>query len=168
MAERQRDNIQSVNRKKPKFITEKAKKLNREDILLRLIGQGHDMVANDICYHKPCMATFKAQRLPTGRYAQQNMYDIAFTCLVEQLERPLFKEMYGFLIKSLQDQYRVILHELGVKPADEYRSSTLKLKLQQHFGKRVSIISQSSGSGFICASTVPLGDALEKLKRLEV
>ena len=104
---------------------------------------------------------------PYQRYAQ-NMYDIAFSSLVEQLERPLFKEMYGFLIKSLQDQYRVILHELGVKTADEYRSSTLKLKLQQHFGKRVSIISQSSGSGFICASTVPLSDALEKLKHLEV
>ena len=61
-----------------------------------------------------------------------------------------------------------ILHELGDKTADEYRSSTLKLKLQQHFCKRISIISQSSGSGFICASTVPLGDALEKLKHLEV
>ena len=36
----------------------KAKQLNREDILLRLIGKGHDMVANDISYHKPCMDAF--------------------------------------------------------------------------------------------------------------
>lgn len=120
-----------------KVITDKAKKLNREDIMLRLIGQEHDMVANDIRYHRPCMATFKAQCLPTGISAQQNMYDIAFTRLVE---------MYGFLIKSLRDQYRAILHELRVKTADEYRSSTLKLRLQQHFGKRTSIICQSSGS----------------------
>lgn len=38
-----------------KAIEEKAKKLGRDDILLRLIGQGHDMVTNGIAYHKPCM-----------------------------------------------------------------------------------------------------------------
>lgn len=43
----------------------------------------------------------------------------------------------------------------------------MKLKLQQHFGSRVSILNQTCGSGFMCASGVPLGDALEKLRRLE-
>ena len=32
-------------------IVDMAKKLNKEDVLLRLTGQGHDMVANDISYH---------------------------------------------------------------------------------------------------------------------
>jgi len=70
-------------------------------------------------------------------------------------------------VKSLRDQYRAILRELGVKTADSYRSITLKLKLQQKYGKRISILDQSCGSGFICASTIPLGDALEKLRHRE-
>ena len=43
-------------------IVEKAEKLNQNDIMLRLIGPGHDMVAKHICYHKLCMASFKAKR----------------------------------------------------------------------------------------------------------
>ena len=92
-----------------------ANKLKREDILLRLIGQGHDMVANGICYHAPCMNAFKATRIPTGKSVQQNMYDIAFNRLVMQLEVPLFEEKRGVLVKSVRDQYRAIFLELGVK-----------------------------------------------------
>ena len=43
------------------------------------------MVANGISYHAPCMNTFKATRLPTGRSVQQTMYNITFDRLVEQL-----------------------------------------------------------------------------------
>ena len=56
-----------------------ANTLNREDILLRLIGQGHDMVANGISYPAPYM---NATPIPISRYGQQNMYDIAFGHLV--------------------------------------------------------------------------------------
>ncbi|KAK1887399.1 Sarpagan bridge enzyme [Dissostichus eleginoides] len=124
------------------------------------------MVANDIAYHKPCMNNFKAQRVPSGK-PRLNLYAVAISCLVEELEAPLFHDLSGFLVKSLRDRYREILRELGIKTADQYRSTTLKLKLQQHFGGRVSILDQTCGSGFICASAVPLGDALEKLRRLE-
>ncbi|XP_034038500.1 uncharacterized protein LOC117521252 [Thalassophryne amazonica] len=75
--------------------------------------------------------------------------------------------MSGFLVTTLRDQYRKHLHEHGVKTADKYRAITLKWKLEQKFSRRISIINQTSGSGFICASTVPLGDALEKLRQLE-
>ena len=54
-----------------------------------------------------------------------------------------------------------------MKTADTYRSITLKWKLIRHFGSRVSILDQSIGSGFICASDILLGDALDKLRRLE-
>lgn len=148
-------------------IIEKAKTVNREDILLRLIDQGHDMVPNDISYHKPCMNIFKAQRVPTERSSQENVYNVAFAHLVEQLEVSLFHDMRGFLMKNLRDQYREILRELGVKTADSYRSINLKWRLQQRFNQQISFINQSSGSGFICASNVPLGDALEKLRQLE-
>lgn len=42
-----------------------------------------------------------------------------------------------------------------------------KTKLQQYYGSRISILDESSGSGFVCASTVPLGDAIAKLKQFE-
>lgn len=148
-------------------IIQKAKDLNRDDILLRLIGQRHDMIANDISYHLSCMNAFRAQRTPTVQQLKTNLYDIAFTRLVQQIDCMLFEEAQGFFIKSLRDRYRTILKEFGVKTADNYKSSRLKLKLEQHFGKRISIIRQSSGSGFICASSIPLGDALQKLQKVQ-
>ena len=80
----------------------------------------------------------------------------------ESLEMPLFLKIVGFPIRSLRDQYRVILQELGVIVDSEF-------KLQEHFGKRISILNQSiGGSGFIFTSSVPLGDAVDKLRRFEV
>ena len=93
------------------------------------------MVANCISYPVPYT---NATRISTGRSVQQNMYDIAFDHLVEQLEVSLFEEKRGFLIKSVRDQYRAILLELGVKIAYINWSITLKWKLQQRFGKRIS------------------------------
>ena len=55
----------------------------------------------------------------------------------------------------------------GFKTAQSYRSITLKRKLQKKFGERISIINQTGGSAFICASFIPLGNALEKLRQLE-
>ena len=91
-----------------------ANKLNREDILLRLIGQGYDMVANGISYHAPFINAFRATRNPTGRSVLHNIYDIALDRLVEQLEVSLFEEKRCFLRQSVRDQYRAILVELGV------------------------------------------------------
>ena len=148
-------------------ILAQAQRLGREDIMLRLIGPGHDMMANDICYHKPCINKFKAIRTLKGRSAKQTLYDVAFTILIQNIEGPLFNDKCGFLIKSLRDQYRAILQELQVKNADDYRANTLKWKLKEKYGKSIAIISQACGSGFICESTIPLGDALEKLRHLE-
>jgi len=102
-----------------------ANTLNREHMLLRLKGQGHDIVANDKSYHAPCMNAFKATRIPTGRYVQQNMYDIAVDRLIEQLEVSFFEEKRGFLIKSVRDQHSAILLELGVETEDINWSITL-------------------------------------------
>ena len=101
-------------------ITEKGKKLSREDILLRLIGQGHNMVVNDISYHNiPCMNAFKATQVSTGRSAQSNLYaDVALNHLLEQLEISLFQEKCGLLIKSLRNKFQMILREVGIKTAN--------------------------------------------------
>ena len=96
-----------------------------------------------------------------------NLNAVAFTRFMEELEAPLFHDLSGSLLKSVRNRYREILRELGVKNADEYRTISMKLKLQQHFGSRVSVLYQICGSGFKCATGVTLGDALEKLRRLE-
>ena len=67
-----------------------------------------------------------ATRIPTGRPVQQNMYDIAFDHLIEHLDVSLFEEKRGVLIKSVRDQYRAILLELGVIIADINWLRTLK------------------------------------------
>ena len=59
-----------------------------------------------------------------------------------------------------------ILLEQRVKTADINWSITLKWKLQQRFGKRI-FLNQSCGLGFICASYVPLDDALDRFRILE-
>ena len=48
------------------LLIEKAMELKRQDVILRLQGAGHDLVANDICYHKKCMNAFKATRPKTS------------------------------------------------------------------------------------------------------
>ena len=107
------------------------------------------------------MTAFRATRVSTCRYTPKSLHAVALNHLVEQLEVSLFQEKYGFLVKSLRDQYRNILQELGVKTAQSYRSITLKIMLQKKFGERISIINQTGGSAFICASFIPLGNALE-------
>ena len=133
----------------------------------KIFGHGHDMVANNICYHTPCMNNFKAQRITEGPIPTENAYDVAFEVLVEKLEISLFQNYEVFLIKILRDEYRLLLLDKGVLTWDGYRSTTLKTRLKSHFGSRISILEQTYGSGFICASNVCLGDAIEKLHKLE-
>ena len=64
-----------------------AQRLEREDIMLRLIGPGHNMVADDISHHKSYINKSKAIRTP------------------------LFNDKCGFLIESLPDQYKTIIQE---------------------------------------------------------
>ena len=85
----QRTNKIGVHKKNSQnAILAQAQRLGREDIMLRLIGPGHDMVANDICQHKSCINKSKAIRTA------------------------LFNYKCGFLIKSLRDQYKTIIQEL--------------------------------------------------------
>ncbi|XP_030850316.1 uncharacterized protein LOC105440428 [Strongylocentrotus purpuratus] len=127
-------------------IEERARKLGKDDILQRLIGQGHDTIANDITYHSTCMNKFKALRIHSGQ-PKLNPYDVAFSRLVDELEAPLFHDPSGFLVESLRDRYRDILMELGVDKGNQYRATVLKQKLQDHYGSRISVLDQTKGSG---------------------
>ena len=87
-----------------KTIHDRAERLDRQDILHRLVGQGCDMVANDICYHTPCMNKFKATRVTSGKSREQQLYDTAFSDLVDELETPLFEESQGFFGEIFERQ----------------------------------------------------------------
>ena len=79
----------------------------------------------------------------------------------------MFQESKGYLVRSLRDRYRTILQELGVTDPHSYTSQNLKIKLLNHYGKHISVIDETCSSGFICPSDVRLGDALEKMRKLE-
>ena len=113
------------------------------------------------------MNAFKAARIPTqvskGKLFEEGLYQ-----LTQQLEISLFQNMNCYMIQTLRNLYRDILDDLGVINPDSYTSFKLKSKLLNHFGNKVLILDQSGqASGFICAASVPLGDALAKLKQLE-
>lgn len=44
---------------------------------------------------------------------------------------------------------------------------SLRKKIADKYGNRVSFLDQSNGPGFVCASSVPLGDSLRMLHDLE-
>ena len=100
---------------------DKAKKLKREDILYHLSGKGHDMIANDISYHIPCMNGFKAAWIPSNEPPINQKYCNAINDLVGDLEIPLFQMMQGYSVKDLRDQYRDLLKSQGVTNGEKYK-----------------------------------------------
>lgn len=109
-----------------------------------------------------CMNKFKAFRIYSGR-SELNPYDVAFSRLVDELEAPLFLDLCRFLVESLNDRYRDILEALGFDKRDQSRANVLKQTLHEHYGSLISVLNQTKGSGFISASTVQLGDVLNKV-----
>lgn len=121
-----------------------------------MAGAGHDMVANDICYHKKCMYRFQAQKPRKGKSVEEVVYDKVFLKFMKELEGPLFNEKKDFLIRALRDRLRKLLDDHGVSYGGGLHSQALKVKLIKHFGSRIKIVDQTIGSGFLCASDVKL------------
>ena len=109
-------------------LEKRAEKLKRYDILSRLVGQGHDLVANDICYYVPCMNLFKVTRIPkpSGATKWVTVYDHAFAILVKELDRSLFMEKRGYLLKTLKFRYCEILELSYASVKEYYKTSRLR------------------------------------------
>ena len=73
-------------------------------------------------------------------------------------------------MKDVNELYCSYLQELLGECTGDISNKKCRLqnKLTSHYGDRLSIISQTSGSAFICASNIPLGDALTMLQKLQV
>ncbi|MES9880475.1 MAG: hypothetical protein ABW185_06285, partial [Sedimenticola sp.] len=145
----------------------KAKQLNRQDIRRRIRGKGHDMVSNDICYHKQCMDVFMNTRVPRGKEDTHKLHDEAFSELVKQVDAQLFDDANGIMLSSLRGIYQRELTKLGLGNRDPYKITRLKEKLIKHYGSRLTILEQSHGSAFVCSSSVPVGDCIAQMKALQ-
>ena len=94
------------------------------------------------------------------------LFEEGFYQLTQQLEINLFQDMNCCMINTFRNMYRDILDDLCVTNPDSYTSFKLKSKLLHHCGNIVAILDQSGqASGFICAASVPLCDALAMLKQ---
>ena len=142
------------------LLIEKAMELKRQDVILRLQGAGHDLVANDICYHKKCMNVFKATQPKTSKKGLSG-HDLAFLDLCNEIEDRLFQRSEGISLSSLRDHYTTLLGERGVKLESRVKCLALRKKISERYGSKVSFLDQTSSSGFVCSSSVPLGEALK-------
>lgn len=168
--------VQTENRQQS--LLSKAQSLQDHDLLLRIQGYTDDtidMVASDICYHRTCINKYMAQRRKSDTNTQdtsindptRQSYDIAFNNFVANIHGPLFDDMCGYLLVTLRDMYREELKATGVPVWSTYRSSQLKKRLEDLFGNKIVFLPQTSGSDFVCSSSVNIGDALTKLKQLQ-
>ncbi|KAG1652386.1 Monocarboxylate transporter 14 [Nymphon striatum] len=67
--------LKVTTKKREAAITEKAKSLKQDELLRRIERVGHDMVANDICYHKECMDRFMSIKPKKGKSVEEVVYD---------------------------------------------------------------------------------------------
>ncbi|KAG1669542.1 hypothetical protein GQR58_017330 [Nymphon striatum] len=93
--------LKVTTKKREAAITEKAKSLKQDKLLRRIERVGHDMVANDICYHKECMDRFMSIKPKKGKSVEEVVYDKVFLKFTNELEGPLFNEQKGFLISQM-------------------------------------------------------------------
>ena len=78
--------------------------------MLRLIGPGLDMVVNDICYHKPLYGLIQSKASPFRKIFTKNVYDLAFTRLIEQIEKETW--IFGKIItRPVQNYYTITLKQ---------------------------------------------------------
>ena len=52
-------------------IIDTARMLSGDDIIERIVGAGHNIIGNNVCYHKPCMDLFRAKWLPANVPSKQ-------------------------------------------------------------------------------------------------
>ena len=159
-----------------KSLMDKASQLQDNHLLARIRRYDKkpiDMVANDVCYHMKCMNRYLTQRAPSSSRtnvgesdAIPDPYDEAFLTLVSQIDNALFSEMSGYLLSSLRDKYRHLLLENGVESPDSYPSRYLKKQLDNYYGSCITFLPQTSGSDFVCSSSVSIGNALANLMQL--
>ena len=144
--------------------------------------------ASDICYHMCCMNKYMSRRTQTPKESaievsvetetsgialgdqhtksSSEKYDKACHALVESIADKLFKDFSGFLLSTLRDMYRELLKDYGVLTWNFYRSANLKKWLLSHFGDSIVFFPQRGGSGYICSTSISIGDVMSKLRTL--
>jgi len=149
---------------------EKAKRLNDKAMLVKIQGypgEPIDVVASDVSYHNRCMNRYMNKRLPISDInPETEARQKAFRNLIGKLEGPLLKDKAVFLLSELRNEYRKLLKVQDSQSASTYRSSLLKVHLQEYFGDKVSFWPDESGSYYLIASSVTIGEALTRIQEL--
>jgi len=94
--------------------------------------------------------------------------DVAFNRLCEEMESTVLSTTQPIIttLSALHEQLSNISKELesGNRPS----VGNLKMKLMNHFGERLSFISQPGKSDLVCSGDISIGDALRQVVQLQV
>jgi len=115
-------------------IHNKAKELNEEAVLLKIMGHGEkclDLIANDFRYHRKCLNRFMTNRKTEGASsAKLSEHDTAFLTLVSEISNGLLNEKHVYPINQLSKRYNDLLPQHGKQ---KYRTDRLKKRIFKHF-----------------------------------
>ncbi|CAL4084193.1 unnamed protein product, partial [Meganyctiphanes norvegica] len=115
----------SLDKDKYDKIKQKAKSL--PDNALHIILNNKNSSERKLKFHKICYKTYLDKPVP--KLNLNNLpYDIAFTCLIKQIEEPLFKQGKAFDVSELRNEYRHYLSEQGIKSTIKAFKLSDKLK----------------------------------------
>lgn len=109
-------------------------------------GVAADLVAMDVQYHRPCMNTYLNTRIKAAVPSDEpNEKNDAFATLMREYQDMIFHHKSVVYLSGIRDRYRALLAEKGVENANTFRSSSLKKKLQAHFGDCLTFWPQPKG-----------------------
>ena len=101
-----------------KSIHKKAKELNDEEVLLKIIGHGDqciDLIAHGFRYLRRCMNEFMNKR-PNGNIpiSSCNIHDVAFERLLSEISDNILKKDHAYFVSHLSKRYTTILSEYSM------------------------------------------------------
>lgn len=141
-------------------IHDKAKELNDETVLLKIMGHGDklclDRMANDFRYHLRCMNRFMATRGKRERDSSGNLteHDPAFLELVSEISIGLLNEKHAYFLGQLSQRYSELLSNHGIATNTAYIADRLMKRLLKHFGIDIQFVTLKGTERLLCASSL--------------
>lgn len=136
-------------------IHQKAKELNRKDILFKIDGYGDqcsDLIANDFRYHLRCMNKFMSERAQVETKAHDpSLHDQVFQHLLSEVSPGLMSDRHVYYVRQLCKRYDEMLKQHGSASERPYRTDRLMKRLLNHFGDKVQFITLYNKT-LVCSS----------------
>lgn len=155
----------------PQTLYNKALELGDTDILFRIqddVGKSVDMWAYEIKYHKTCYDRYRCKQSLVSQ-TKSDPYTLAFEKLLSEIEEPLELGKV-FRVSVLRDFYRLHLKTFNLDDdrASQYRTSSLKIRLQKHFGADILFIPQRGAlSEIVCRANITAAKLVQSLGEMQ-